>query len=98
MMRRIFSIISVLLVMGISGIAQTDKPLLMQKPTISKTHIVFAYAGDLWIVSREGGEAQRFTTGEGIETNPVFSPDGSMVAFTGEYDGNTDVYVVPATG
>jgi len=51
----------------------------------------------LWTVGREGGEARRLTTG-GHERHPVFSPDGSLVAFTGEYDGNPDVYVVPASG
>src|SRR5262249_19012606 len=53
---------------------------------------------DLWIVKREGGEAQRLTTGPGVETDPIFSPDGKQIAFTGEYEGNTDVYVVPADG
>ncbi len=79
-------------------LAQSDKPLLMRNPTLSKTHIVFSYAGDLWSVARDGGEAARLTNGVGNETNPVFSPDGALVAFTGEYDGNVDVYVVPATG
>jgi tricorn protease len=71
---------------------------LFQKPTVNRTHIVFVYAGDLWIVAREGGEAKRLTTGVGTETDPIFSPDGSMIAFTGEYDGNTDVFVVSAAG
>ena len=75
-----------------------DEPLLLQKPTLSKTHIVFAYAGDLWSVPREGGDAVRLTTGPGTETDPVFSPDGTRIAFTGEYDGNVDVFVVPASG
>jgi tricorn protease len=78
--------------------AQTETPTLLQKPAVNGSQIVFAYAGDLWTVSREGGDAKRLTTGVGTETNPVFSPDGTMIAFTGEYDGNTDVYVVPATG
>ncbi|HYW74498.1 MAG TPA: hypothetical protein VE961_25970, partial [Pyrinomonadaceae bacterium] len=78
--------------------AQTETPTLLQKPAVNGTHIVFVYAGDLWTVSREGGDAKRLTTGVGVETNPVFSPDGTMIAFTGEYDGNTDVYVVPAAG
>ena len=47
---------------------------------------------------RGGGEARRLTAGAGIETDPVFSPDGTLIAFTGEYDGNLDVYVVPAAG
>jgi tricorn protease len=78
--------------------ASDDKPILAQKPALSRTHIVFVYAGDLWKVSREGGAAQRLTTGPGVETNPVFSPDGSSIAFTGEYDGNVDVFVLPAEG
>ncbi len=70
----------------------------MRKPALSKTQIVFSYAGDLWRVSRAGGEAIRLTTGPGTETDPTFSPDGSMIAFTGSYAGNQDVYVVPAEG
>jgi len=72
--------------------------LLLRNPSISKTQIVFEYASDLWIVSREGGEARRLTTGIGHEFNPRFSPDGSRIAFSGEYEGNVDVYVVPSTG
>jgi tricorn protease len=75
-----------------------QKPLLLQKPTLNKTHIVFVHAGDLWSVARGGGDAVRLTAGAGVETDPVFSPDGSLIAFTGEYDGNTDVYTVPAAG
>ncbi|HCS47174.1 MAG TPA: protease, partial [Candidatus Aminicenantes bacterium] len=78
--------------------ASKDTPILAQKPALSRTHVVFAYAGDLWKVSRDGGAAQRLTSGPGVETNPVFSPDGSLIAFTGEYDGNVDVFVVPAEG
>jgi len=74
------------------------QPLLLQKPTASRTEVAFSYAGDLWVVSRDGGDARRLTTGIGVETDPVFSPDGSLIAFTGEYDGNQDVYVVPAAG
>ena len=78
--------------------AQSDPPLLLRFPTVSKTQMVFNYGGDLWIVPREGGNAHRLTSGIGTEALPYFSPDGTMVAFTGEYDGNRDVYVVPATG
>jgi tricorn protease len=79
------------------GLAQ-EKPLLMRQPTMSRTQIVFSYAGDLWIAPRGGGEASRLTMGVGNETSPQFSPDGTTVAFTGEYDGNVDLYTVPATG
>src|SRR6516162_8268725 len=71
---------------------------LMRKPTVSKTQIAFSYGGDLWVVERNGGEARRLTSDVGIEIDPVFSPDGAMIAFTGEYDGNEDVYVIPAAG
>ena len=85
---------------ALAGIAhgQTIEQSLFQKPTLSRTQVVFVYAGDLWVVGREGGTAARLTTGSGVETDPKFSPDGSLVAFTGEYDGNVDVYVVPSTG
>ena len=75
-----------------------DGRTLFRYPTVSKTHIVFQYADDLWIVPRAGGEAIRLTTGPGLETAARFSPDGTMVAFTGEYDGNLDVFVVPTAG
>jgi tricorn protease len=88
----------ILSVLGVTAFAQGDRPSLLQKPTISRSQIVFSYAGDLWIVGREGGNARRLTTGTGIETDPRFSPDGEIIAFTGEYDGNVDVYLVPATG
>jgi tricorn protease len=80
------------------ALAQADPPLLLRFPTVSKTQIVFNYAGDLWIVSRDGGDARKLTSGVGVEILPHFSPDGSMIAFTGEYDGNRDVFVVPAAG
>jgi tricorn protease len=79
--------------------AQTSNQYaLLRKPTVSKTQIAFSYGGDLWIVDRSGGEARRLTSDVGIEIDPIFSPDGSMIAFTGEYDGNEDVYVIAATG
>ena len=79
-------------------LAQNAAPLLLRQPTVSKTHIVFNYGGDLWIADRNGGDARRLTAGAGEQTNPAFSPDGSMIAFTGEYAGNKNVYVVPASG
>jgi tricorn protease len=72
--------------------------LLLRRPALSRTQIVFSYAGDLWSVPRDGGEAKRLTAGQGVETDPIFSPDGSQIAFTGEYDGNVDVFVMPAGG
>ncbi|HEY7516340.1 MAG TPA: PDZ domain-containing protein, partial [Vicinamibacteria bacterium] len=78
--------------------AHAAPPLLLREPTISRTHLVFNYGGDLWITDRDGGTARHLTSGIGQETNPSFSPDGALVAFNGEYDGNQDVFVVPVTG
>ncbi len=71
---------------------------ILRDPAISATHVAFVHANDLWIVGRGGGEATRLTTHPGVETDPCFSPDGTTLAFTGQYDGNTDVYTVPVTG
>ncbi|HET9407957.1 MAG TPA: PDZ domain-containing protein [Candidatus Sulfotelmatobacter sp.] len=88
----------VLVCLNATASPENDSPLLLRFPSVSKTQIVFNYANHLWIVSRDGGEAQRLTSGPGEEVLPHFSPDGTMIAFTGEYDGNRDVFVVPATG
>jgi tricorn protease len=77
--------------------AADEAPLLVQAPTMSKTQIVFAYGGYLWSVPRAGGDARQLTTG-GHESRPKFSPDGNWIAFTGQYDGNIDAYVMPANG
>ncbi len=71
---------------------------LLSEPDLSTEHIAFAYAGDLWIGPRDGGTARRLTAHPGTESDPRFSPDGSLVAFTGEYDGNVDVFIVPVSG
>ena len=74
-----------------------ESRLLAHSPTLSKTQVVFAYGGYLWSVPREGGDARQLTTG-GHEGAPVLSPDGKWIAFTGQYDGNIDVFVIPAEG
>jgi tricorn protease len=73
-------------------------PHIFQRPAISNDMIAFGYADDLWVVPRSGGRATRLTTGVGIEEAPVFSPDGKTIAFSGEYDGNLDVFTIPVTG
>lgn len=77
--------------------AAEDAPLLLQSPTLSRTDITFVYGGYLWSVPREGGDARQLTT-DGHESSPIYSPDGRWIAFAGEYDGNRDVYVIPAEG
>ena len=71
---------------------------LLRHPTVSRDQIAFEYAGDLWLVSRGGGQARRLTSTQGLEIEPHFSPDGNQIAFTATVAGNTDVYVVPTTG
>src|SRR5271168_174593 len=101
MRRRISLFISGFLILFLPLAAQAnaaeETPLLLQSPTLSRTHIAFGYGGYLWTVARDGGEARQLTTG-GHESGPIFSPDGKWIAFTGEYDGNLDVLVVPAQG
>ena len=71
---------------------------LLRQPTISATHIAFAYANNIWSVERAGGVARRLTSFQGATVNPKFSPDGRQIAFSAEYSGNVDVYVVAAEG
>lgn len=71
---------------------------LLRFPDICGDQIVFSCAGDLYIVSADGGVARKLTSNIGYEMFPRFSPDGKMIAFTAQYDGNTEVYVIPSTG
>ncbi len=71
---------------------------LLRTPTVSATQIAFAYAQNIWSVPRAGGTARRLTSFQGQTSNPHFSPDGKWIAFSGEYAGNLDVYVVSADG
>src|SRR5260370_310703 len=63
-MKKVLLPLLCILLLAAAGVAQANKPLLMRDPTLSKTHIVFSYAGDLWVVSREGGDAARLTNGK----------------------------------
>src|SRR6266852_977593 len=87
------------MLLAIAGLANAaeETPLLAHSPTLSKTQMVFAYGGYLWSVPRDGGDARQLTTG-GHEGLPVFSPDGKWIAFSAMYDGNMDVFVIPAEG
>jgi tricorn protease len=70
----------------------------MKDPDVNKDKIVFSYEGDLWLANTSGGTALRLTTAPGNEYSPKFSPDGSSIAFTGNYDGSNNVYVMPVSG
>ncbi len=71
---------------------------MLKHPTVSGDYIVFVYAGDLWRVDRDGSNPVRLTSSLVVEDNPYFSPDGSMIAYSAAYEGNTDVYVIPVEG
>jgi tricorn protease len=75
-----------------------DTTRLLRFPTTNGNQIVFCYAGELYTVGKEGGIARRLTSGPGYSSFPRFSPDGSQIAFTSQYDGNTEVYVMLAEG
>ena len=71
---------------------------LLSQPAVSARNVAFIYADDLWIAACDGGSVRRLTSDIGIESNPVFSPDGDLIAFSAQYDGNTDVYCIPVAG
>lgn len=87
-----------IIVMMISYVGFSQGTQLLRQPTLSETHVVFVYANDLWKAPLNGGDAVRLTSDEGYESSPHFSKDGKMIAFTAQYDGNVDVYVIPAEG
>ena len=78
--------------------AAAEETLLLRQPVLSKDHLAFVYAGDIWVADRSGRDARRLTSHPAEEQLPVFSPDGQMLAFAAEYEGNTDVYVIPVAG
>lgn len=84
--------------LSFSLFSQNAETRLMRFPDIYGDKIVFSYAGDLYLVSDQGGLARRLTSHEGLEIFPRFSPDGKHIAFTAQYDGNSEVYIMPAEG
>lgn len=82
---------------GVKSQAQ-DEARLMRYPDINKNLIAFVYAGDIWTVDATGGEARRLTSHIGMELFPKISPDGKWIAFSAEYSGSRQIYVMPATG
>ncbi len=82
----------------VMGQADHQDMRLLRNPDIHGDMIVFTYAGNLWTVSSKGGQAQRLTSSEGYQSQPKFSPDGKSIAFSGNYDGNNDVYLIPTAG
>ncbi|MEZ5346977.1 MAG: PDZ domain-containing protein, partial [Pyrinomonadaceae bacterium] len=96
MLKSLIPIVLFVLISAGTAIAQGTR--LLRHPSVSRDMIAFSYAGDLWSVSRDGGTAKRLTATPGTETDPYFSPDGSRIAFTATFAGNTDIYVMPSAG
>jgi tricorn protease len=90
-----FTVAELLVVLATSHVSAQTR--LLRAPTVSASNIAFAYGGDIWTVERAGGSARRLTT-SGNESDPKFSPDGKLIAFSGSYGGNIDVYVMPSAG
>jgi tricorn protease len=95
-MKRLF-LAAIIVIAFQTSYAQIDARLF-RYPDVSATQIAFVYGGDIWIVNKTGGTANRLTSSTGEESFPRFSPDGKTLAFSATYDGNTDVYTMPVTG
>jgi tricorn protease len=94
-----FAVVSMILACSLLSVAQdAQEGRLLRFPDIYKDKIAFMYGGDLWLASSSGGVARRITSHPGRELFPKFSPDGKWLAFTGQYDGNFNVYVMPSDG
>lgn len=93
-----FSLVAAAIPVDVHAQASNSGTRLLRTPTVSATQIAFSYAQNIWTVPRAGGIARRITSFQGQTSNPHFSPDGRLIAFSGEYAGNLDVYVVPAEG
>lgn len=90
----LFTFIALFLLFDVSA----EEARLLRFPHIHGNQVVFSYAGDLYITDVQGGLARKLTSDIGYEMFPRFSPDGRYIAFTGQYDGNTEVFVIPAEG
>ena len=96
-MKRILTVLAALLPL-LAFAADRQEARLLRFPAVGGDNIVFSYAGDLYLVGINGGDARKLTSHVGYEVFPRISPDGKTVAFTGQYDGNTEVYTIPITG
>ncbi|KAF0238270.1 MAG: tricorn, partial [Prolixibacteraceae bacterium] len=92
-------LIVILILLGIfqSGNAIAEARL-MRFPDINNNLVAFVYAGDIWTVQANGGEARRLTSHEGMELFPKISPDGKWIAFSGEYSGTRQIFIIPSEG
>ncbi|HEY3175960.1 MAG TPA: hypothetical protein VGK94_09420 [Candidatus Polarisedimenticolia bacterium] len=98
-MNRHLSVAFVLAALAASSVSFSAGPTrLLRQPTVSATRLAFAYAGDIWVADRDGGRARGITATPAIESDPRFSPDDTLLAYSSGENGNLDVFVVPAEG
>ncbi|MCF0177117.1 MAG: PD40 domain-containing protein [Bacteroidales bacterium] len=95
-MKRLFIILSLLL--PLASFAATDEARLLRFPSVGGDKLAFSYAGDLYVTSINGGEAKKLTSNVGFDSFSRITPDGKTIVFTGQYDGNTEVYAIPVEG
>ena len=93
-----YRVLVIALIFGLFQQLNGQEARLMRFPDFHQNKVIFTYAGDLYLADRDGGVARRLTSHPGYEMFARFSPDGSKIAFTGQYDGNTEVYVMPSEG
>ncbi|MDD4424607.1 MAG: protease, partial [Mariniphaga sp.] len=91
-------ILFILLTAGSFNTQAKEDSRLLRLPDINGNLVAFVYAGDIWTVEADGGTARQLTTHEGLELFPKISPDGKWIAYSGEYGGNRQVYVIPSEG
>src|SRR6266446_7151355 len=95
---RVAVILMLLLVAAGHGEPNHSDTRLLSQPAVSGEHIAFVYADNLFLCDLDGRNVRQLTSDQGIESHPVFAPDGRTLAFSAQYDGNTDVYTIPSTG
>nr|NQU89232.1 PD40 domain-containing protein [Bacteroidota bacterium] len=98
MIRKVLTTFFMAVILAGATYGQEEEARLLRFPTIHGNQVVFSYAGDLYTVDKAGGLARQLTNDDGYEMFARFSPDGKTIAFTGQYDGNTEVYTMPALG
>ncbi len=98
MRRMLFALNLIVIISILSGMAAADEARLLRFPDVSHDKVAFSYAGDIYVAPRTGGQATRLTSHDGLELFAKFSPDGNTIAFTGQYDGDQAVYIMPVAG